>query len=38
LPLLLLYLLPLGLVGWGVKKFYDRHYRTKETVPAVPEE
>jgi hypothetical protein len=38
LPLLLLYLLPLALVGWIGKKFYDRHNKSKATEPTSPEE
>ncbi len=38
LPLLLLYLVPLGLIGLGAKKLYYRRYKTEAAVPAPPEE
>ncbi|MBN2502046.1 MAG: DUF4349 domain-containing protein [Anaerolineales bacterium] len=38
LPLLLLYLVPLGLVGLGGKKLYDRYNKSQAAVPAPPEE
>jgi hypothetical protein len=38
LPIMLVYLLPLALVGFGVKKFADRYIKSQKPTEAIPEE